>query len=549
MFDDVLRSFKNKIQTKLNNLKCLTDKVYVSHTSEDEEGNEVTTYTLSGRNLAYNELSPWLPSLINETGYPAYDIIPQIIEPDSFIGKPSVPSLNLHMYYAIMSLFIQLEAAPKNGEYAVKASNYKSRSTIASTRADESNELANYYSERIDEYAKLAKDYTTESNCFLEKSIDFFLQGQECRANIDLYTSYIKSGLNSNGVELTKDEKIEYENLIATNTEKELYYNLKSDEYMLLAEHSAIKAEECVNQSVEYTTLEEERLKVSKEYSEFSVTYTELAQDFEERSGFTERTEDVNYNLINAYADGTKSFEDYNPLTEEFFKRAEYWNIRGHLYEILEKAHEGTFIKRHESLVDALCSFLDNEELKYNSAKFVTDDYNSNNENSPRPYSKAEKYWGSHSQDTRKRLNDLTGKIDNTIEVIRQDVQFFYYTLIKLVYDYLRLYEEVAQYISGETFISALQKTSTEPNKSLGDVYAKINVNGFRRYSSDLSKVYGYFTKAIKARDESKYKDDDENNIYLRKYYQYEVLKDCRFFERSEDLLKQVQALRANLDI
>ena len=381
MFDNVLSSFKNKLESKLTSLNCLKDKVYVVETSEDTDGAIITTYSLSGSNSAYTLLNSWCSSFINETSYPEYDRIPKIVIPNANIGKPSSPSLNLHMYYAIMSLFIQLEAEPFNGEY-------------------------------------------------------------------------------------------------------------------------------------------------------------------------TEREEDVNYNLINAYADGTKSFEDYNSFTEEFFKRAEYWNIRGHLFEILENAHEGTFIKRLDRLVDNLCSFLDNEEIKYNSAEFTTDDYNSNDENATRPYSKAEKYWSYHNADKRNRMNDLNWKIDNTIELIRQDVQTFYYTLIKLVYDYLRLYEEASRYISsGETFISALQKTSTEPNKSLGDVYAKINVNGFSRYSSELSTVYNYFTKALEARDRSKYKDDDENNIYLRKYYQYEVLKDCRFFERSVTLLNQVQALRTSLDI
>ena len=223
MFDNVLSSFKNKLESKLTSLNCLKDKVYVVETSEDTDGAIITTYSLSGSNSAYTLLNSWCSSFINETSYPEYDRIPKIVIPNANIGKPSSPSLNLHMYYAIMSLFIQLEAEPFNGEY-------------------------------------------------------------------------------------------------------------------------------------------------------------------------TEREEDVNYNLINAYADGTKSFEDYNSFTEEFFKRAEYWNIRGHLFEILENAHEGTFIKRREKLVNDLCSFLDNEELKYNSVKFVTDDYNSNNENSPRPYSKAEKY-------------------------------------------------------------------------------------------------------------------------------------------------------------
>lgn len=382
MFDDVLNSFKSKIQEKMNTLNCLNDKVYVAHTSEDEEtGTTVTTYSLSGRNSAYNKLSSWMSSLINETSFPTYDKIPKIVVPSSFIGKPSNPSLNLHMYYAIMSLFIQLEAEPYNGEY-------------------------------------------------------------------------------------------------------------------------------------------------------------------------TERAEDVNYNLINAYADGTKSFEDYNSSTEEFFKRAEYWNIRGHLYELLPNANDGTFLKRNENLVDDLCLFLDREETKYMSARYKTDDYNSNDENPSTPYSKAEKYWGVHNDDKRDRQQDLEWKIDETLEVIRKDVQHFYSTLIKFVYDYLRLYEEASRYISsGETFISALQKTSTTKGKTLSECYERINVVGFQRYSTDLSKAYEYFVRACERRDASKYKNDDENNLYLRKFYQHEVLRDCNFFSRAEEMLEQIKVLRNRLDI
>lgn len=395
MFEDVLKSFKTKIQDKMNTLNCLGDKVYVAHTTTETEGGETyttTTYSLSGSNSAYNELSSWIASLINEislegneVSFPSYDRIPKIVVPSSFIGKPSSPSLNLHMYYAIMSLFIQLEAEPHNGEY-------------------------------------------------------------------------------------------------------------------------------------------------------------------------TERAEDVNYNLINAYADGTKSFEDYNSSTEEFFKRAEYWNVRGHLYELLPNANDGTFLKRNERLVDDLCSFLDREEAKYISASYKTDDYNLNDENdegsSTRPYSKAEKYWGIHNDDERDRQQDLEWKIDETLEVIRKDVQYFYSTLIKFVYDYLRLYEEASKYISsGETFISALQKTSTTKGKTLSECYERINVAGFQRYSTDLSKAYEYFVRACERRDASKYKNDDENNLYLRKFYQHEVLTDCNFFSRAEEMLEQIKVLRSRLDI
>lgn len=261
---------------------------------------------------------------------------------------------------------------------------------------------------------------------------------------------------------------------------------------------------------------------------------------------YTERAEDVNYNLINGYADASKSFEDYNSLSQEFYKRAEYWNVRGHLYEMLAGVNEGTFIERRRHLVEQLCNFLDKEESLYKESPLQSDDISSsNNEDSTmsRPITKAEKYWNI-------RLSVLTEEINKTLQLIWNDVSYFHTTLVPLVYNYLRLYEEATEYISkGDTFISALQKTSTQPNKSLGESFDRIGVNGFKKYSSGLSKAYEYFVKAKQRRDISKYKDDDDNNLYLRKYYQHEVLTDHDFFSKAVEFLNTVTALRNRLDI
>ena len=265
---------------------------------------------------------------------------------------------------------------------------------------------------------------------------------------------------------------------------------------------------------------------------------------------YTERAEDVNYNLINGYADASKSFEDYNSLTQEFYKRAEYWNVRGHLYEMLAGANEGDFIERRRHLAEQLCNFLDKEEKLYKASPLQSDSFSkSNNDDddegstTSRPITKAEKYWA-------ERLGVLSEEINKTLQLIWNDVSDFHTTLVPLVYRYLRLYENATEYISkGDTFISALQKTSTQPNKSLGESFDRVGVNGFKKYSSGLSKAYEYFVKAKQRRDKSKYKDDDDNNLYLRKYYQHEVLTDHDFFSKAVEFLNTVTALRNRLDI
>ena len=374
-YNDILTNYKNMLSERLNRLTCLKDLIYEEVVTEDNEGMTTTEYTLTGRNVAYNTINRWLPILINESSYPAYDRIPLITTPTSI--STSV-SLNLYMYYTIMSLFIQLEAQPWNGEY-------------------------------------------------------------------------------------------------------------------------------------------------------------------------TERADEVNYNLINGYADASKSYEDYKSSTQEFYKRAEYWNVRGHLYELLVGANDGDFIERSRYLVEKLCSFLDNEELLYKSSPLKSDVYSSNSNDSggtsSRPLTKAEKYWN-------QRIDILRTEINKSLQVIWNDVSYFHTTLVTLVYNYLRLYESTMEYISkGETFISALQKTSTEPNKSLGQSFDKVGVRGFQRYSEGLSTAYDYFVKALQRRASSKYKDNDDNNIYLRKYYQHEVLTACNFFSKSEEFLNTVKHLRSRLDI
>ena len=208
------------------------------------------------------------------------------------------------------------------------------------------------------------------------------------------------------------------------------------------------------------------------------------------------------------------------------------------------RANEGTFIERRRTLVEQLCQFLDREEIRYKESPLKSDVLQSNDEGTQeRPLTKAEKYWN-------ERINVLETEINKSLQILYDDVSYFHTTLVSLVYKYLRLYESTTEFISkGETFISAIQKTSTHPNKSLGESFDKIGIMGFKRYSEGLSKAYEYFEKARHRRDNSKYKEDDDNNIYLRKYYQHEVLTDNNFFSKAVKFLNTVTTLRTTLDI
>jgi hypothetical protein len=495
-YNDILTNYKNMLSEKLNRLTCLKDLIYEEVVSEDEDGATTTEYTLTGKNVAYTAISEWLPILINESSYPPYDVIPRIITPSSI--DTSTTSLNLYMYYTIMSLFIQLEAEPLSGEAAQKSIAYK-----------------------------------RDSETFINQSVECVNQSESKRADAESNRTKAESK-RAAAKKSNTEEQANKLNKEADELDKKAYEldkeadELDRESILLISEANVLttKSEMCKSNAQ---------------------LYEEKAKDYEEKAGFTERAEDVNYNLINGYADSSKSYEDYKSSTQEFYKRAEYWNVRGHLYELLVGANDGDFIERSRYLVEKLCSFLDKEELLYKASTLKSDVYTPNSNDSggtvSRPETKVEKYW-------KTRIDALRTEINNTLQVIWNDVSYFHTTLVPLVYNYLRLYESTMEYISkGETFISALQKTSTEPNKSLGQSFDKVGARGFQRYSEGLSRAYDYFVKARQRRDSSKYKDNDDNNIYLRKYYQHEVLTACNFFSKSEEFLNKVKDLRSRLDI
>lgn len=61
--------------------------------------------------------------------------------------------------------------------------------------------------------------------------------------------------------------------------------------------------------------------------------------------------EDLNFNLINAYASASQSLQWYNKDTEEFEDRPEYWFTRGCWYDMLPMCTKGDYIRKWQPKV------------------------------------------------------------------------------------------------------------------------------------------------------------------------------------------------------
>lgn len=262
------------------------------------------------------------------------------------------------------------------------------------------------------------------------------------------------------------------------------------------------------------------------------------------------RHEDVNYSIINGYADSSKSLEDYNPTTQDFFKRAEYWNVRGHLYELLADVESG-FYKKYNDKFNDLVSYIDAKQSEFertHNNKRVTGSTSCSETTSSkdRTTSYAETFWSTGSN-----LSTLEAKIKNAFEDLEKDVNKLHEQLIGIVFEYISIYDKISAWLSkGDTFVAALQKTSTSETTCLADTFAKVNSAGsFSRYSKDsMDFIYPLFVQAKAERDASKYKDIDDYNIYLRKYLTYKVLQSFNFFPTAVSLERRIKALRSELN-
>lgn len=261
------------------------------------------------------------------------------------------------------------------------------------------------------------------------------------------------------------------------------------------------------------------------------------------------RYEDVNYSIINGYADSSKSLEDYNPSTQEFYKRAEYWNIRGQLYELLAGVESG-FYTKYISKFNDLISYIDTKQREFETThnkKRVTGSTSCSESGSSRTVSYAETFWN-----TGNNYSTLVSKIENVFDALEEDVNKLHIQLIGIVAEYIDNYNRMSAWLSkGDTFVSALQKTSTGENTCLADTFAKVNSAGsFSRYSNgSMDFIYNLFVLSKEQRDASKYKNEDEHNIYLRKYLIYNVLKHFDFYSTAVKIDTTLKGLRTSLNI
>lgn len=77
--------------------------------------------------------------------------------------------------------------------------------------------------------------------------------------------------------------------------------------------------------------------------------------------------EDMNYNLINAYAEASRSYEYYNKKTQNFEERPEYFWTRGNYYDMLPMCTAGKYLLPYKTAVENACAIMESyKTLFYN---------------------------------------------------------------------------------------------------------------------------------------------------------------------------------------
>lgn len=247
-----------------------------------------------------------------------------------------------------------------------------------------------------------------------------------------------------------------------------------------------------------------------------------------------------NFLAINAYADGSKSFELYNRNTEEFEKKADYWFVRGHLYEMIPKLMLGDYlnmnigkyagIKAYCNSIKTYCGEVQNDYTKWSEGNTTTPSVSG--------------FW------TDKELD----KLETVCYYLYNITNYFVYTTISdidtLITNYMTLYETASTAISsGENFISAQTKTSTDAGLCLGDVFDAIGQDNFNMLCVPIGIAYSKFKEAEKIRDESHYADIDDSNMYLRKILLSYCLEEIDFFNTAKTYLNTIVTYRNTLKI
>lgn len=253
------------------------------------------------------------------------------------------------------------------------------------------------------------------------------------------------------------------------------------------------------------------------------------------------RYQDTNYTIINSFGDASRTLEDYNTSTQEFFERGEYWFIRGHLYEFLADV-ENDLYKKYMNNLNELFSYIDAKQAEYESitGKRYASTTSCSELSPSRVTSTAETFWNRYH-------SEFVTKVNNAFTPIRNDVNTIHRELIGIISLYLFYYNQLSEWLSkGDCFITALQKTSTSPGLCLADTFSRLRDGGvFNNYSrGSMDVMYGLFEQAKVMRDESKYASEDDHNLYLRKYLTYKVLEHFNFFNNAVFLQRRIESLR-----
>lgn len=255
-----------------------------------------------------------------------------------------------------------------------------------------------------------------------------------------------------------------------------------------------------------------------------------------------------NFLAINAYADGSKSFELYNRTTEEFEKKADYWFVRGHLYEMIPKLMLGDYLNMNigeyagiKAYCNSIKTYCGNVQTEYED--WIETNTTMDSEGNTTTPSVSE-FW------TNKELD----KLETACYYLYDITKYFVYITISnidtLITNYMTLYETASSVISsGENFISAQTKTSTDAGLCLGDVFDAIGQENFNMLCEPIGVAYSKFKEAEKIRDESHYADIDDSNMYLRKILLSYCLEEIDFFNTAKTYLNTIVTYRNTLKI
>ena len=249
---------------------------------------------------------------------------------------------------------------------------------------------------------------------------------------------------------------------------------------------------------------------------------------------------DLNYQIINGYADGSRSLEYYDKNSEEFIEKADYWYVRGNLYDMLSKANEGLYVYKFLQNIKNVVTLCKQYEEIYKNYSGTSSSMSDGGVSIP--VTKADLFWDEY-------FTKFEEEVNTELKLLLSEKNKFY-ELIQFTRDYRKVYEDISDWVSkGENFVSALQKTSTGVGKSLSDSYSNVGIDGLALYSSTLSFIYNLFLSAKDTRDSSQYATKDDSNLYLRKILNSEILTYFNYFERAKNCLTWILEFRSHYNI